>query len=80
MLQVQQLVYRSLSHYQLLPWPNISDEDQQWHVRSSNHSGFIKQLTAEYRALQTDINTLAESRDRQLQGNGENVLYFKLTY
>ncbi|CAH1795674.1 unnamed protein product [Owenia fusiformis] len=64
--EVQLLVYRSLSNYLLLPWPNMSEAGQNWPDRSANHSSFIKQLTSAYRQLK-DTNSLANSKTLQTE-------------
>ncbi|GFS20899.1 exportin-6-like [Elysia marginata] len=50
-LEVQLLVYRSLSHYLLLPWPNLSSSQQDWGVRAAHHKSFISQLTKQFMAV-----------------------------
>ncbi|XP_064637974.1 exportin-6-like isoform X2 [Lineus longissimus] len=63
---VQTLIYRSLSHYLILPWPNITESDQQWADRSTMHQTFMKQLTSQYRQLK-DSTTLSDDKNFQDQ-------------
>ncbi|GFN87199.1 exportin-6 [Plakobranchus ocellatus] len=58
-MEVQLLVYRSLSHYLLLPWPNLSNAQQDWEVRAAHHKSFVSQLTAQYvaTAMRPDLAT-----------------------
>ncbi|KAK6169003.1 hypothetical protein SNE40_020137 [Patella caerulea] len=58
---VQLLVYRSLSHYLLLPWLNIPDSQQDWDNRANIHQNLVNQLTLEYLQLK-DTRTLAENK------------------
>ena len=64
---MQLLVYRSLSHYLLLPWPAVSEADQQWEARAAQHGGFVAKLTHDF--LQLRAANL--SRDVQLQQQGQ---------
>lgn len=66
--QAQLLLYRSLSHYLLLPWPSLTEGEQNWTHRADHHHQFIHQLTAQYKQL-TDTPTLAQ--DSRLQAQGE---------
>ncbi|KAK3797258.1 hypothetical protein RRG08_030482 [Elysia crispata] len=50
-MEVQLLVYRSLSHYLLLPWPNLNSSQQDWEVRAAHHKSFISQLTGQFVAV-----------------------------
>ena len=64
---MQLLVYRSLSHYLLLPWPAVSEADQQWEARAAQHAGFVAKLTHDF--LQLRAANL--SQDAQLQQQGQ---------
>ncbi|XP_014672669.1 PREDICTED: exportin-6-like isoform X2 [Priapulus caudatus] len=61
-IQVQLLVYRSLSNVLLLPWPNVPDGEQKWHMRAEHHQNFIKTLMSQYRQLRG-----VAANDHQLQ-------------
>ncbi|ESO82003.1 hypothetical protein LOTGIDRAFT_135499 [Lottia gigantea] len=58
---VQHLVYRSLSHYLLLPWLNIAESEQDWEKRAALHQNFVNQLSADYLQLK-DTRLLAENK------------------
>ena len=62
LLQVQLLVYRSLSHHLLLPWPNVGEKDQNWESRGLEHQHFTAQLAKDYFGLVTSL---------QMQSNKE---------
>lgn len=65
--QVQLLVYRSLSHYLLLPCPKRADNLQDWETRAANHASFVAQLMAPLRLLKAN-SALAQSKDLKEQG------------
>ena len=65
--QVQLLVYRSLSHYLLLPWPGMTEKEQDWASRSSHHQTFTARLAKDFIALK-DCPSLASSKELQEQG------------
>ncbi|XP_047213905.1 exportin-6-like [Girardinichthys multiradiatus] len=50
------LVCRVLSNMLLLPWPNLSENEQQWQTRSSSHASLVAALTREYRTLRGTVN------------------------
>lgn len=54
--QAHLLVCRALSIMLLLPWPNLSESEQQWQTRSSNHASLLAALTREYRVLRGTVN------------------------
>lgn len=72
-LQVQVLLYRSLSLYLVLPWPNLPDSEQDWLNRAANHSTFVKQLSAQFVQLK-DAKQLGENK--LLQEQGEFLLVY----
>ncbi|RXN01668.1 Exportin-6, partial [Acipenser ruthenus] len=49
--EAQVLVCRALSNMLLLPWPNLPENEQQWHTRSTNHANLLSALTRHYRLL-----------------------------
>ncbi|MED6276870.1 Exportin-6 [Characodon lateralis] len=53
------LVCRALSNMLLLPWPNLSESEQQWQTRSSSHASLVAALTREYRTLRGTVNISA---------------------
>lgn len=63
-IEVQLLLYRSLSHYLLLPWPGILEKEQDWSSRGSHHQTFTSQLAKDFIALK-DCPDLASSKDLQ---------------
>ncbi|KAK2152122.1 hypothetical protein LSH36_339g04009 [Paralvinella palmiformis] len=63
-LQVQYLVYRSLSHYLLLPWSGCTDGEQCWEMRATHHKQFIHQLFSSYLQLQ-DVSPMIDNRHMQ---------------
>lgn len=65
-LEIQLLVYRALSHYLLLPWPNLSETEQDWTNRATYHRDFSCQLTMEYCQLK-DTQALIENKTLQQQ-------------
>ncbi|KAK7112089.1 exportin-6-like [Littorina saxatilis] len=65
-IEVQLLVYRSLSHYLLLPWPGLSDKEQDWTSRGTHHQTFAARLAKDYIALKDNPN-LATSKELQEQ-------------
>ncbi|XP_064607184.1 exportin-6-like [Liolophura sinensis] len=69
--EAQLLLYRSLSHYLLLPWPSLTEGEQNWTHRADHHHQFIHQLTTQYKQL-TDTPTL--SQDTQLQGQAKPLI------
>ncbi|XP_036369999.1 exportin-6-like isoform X2 [Octopus sinensis] len=62
--EVQLLLYRALSHYLLLPWPHLSDTDQDWEKRAAYHRDFTRQLTLEFCQLR-DTQALVENKALQ---------------
>ncbi|KAL5018253.1 hypothetical protein ScPMuIL_003975 [Solemya velum] len=64
--EVQVLLYRSLSLYLVLPWPNIPDSEQDWVNRAANHSTFVKQLSSQITQLK-DAKLLADNKSLQEQ-------------
>uniref|UniRef100_A0A7M4E1U5 Exportin 6 n=1 Tax=Crocodylus porosus TaxID=8502 RepID=A0A7M4E1U5_CROPO len=76
--KAQVLVCRALSNVLLLPWPNLPECEQQWAVRSTNHTSLISALTREYRQLKS--NTILPQRKVQLEDNvTDEMLSFFLT-
>lgn len=71
--QIQLLVYRALSHYLLLPWPNLSETEQDWTNRATYHRDFSCQLTMEYCQLK-DTQALIENKTLQQQGESHPFL------
>jgi len=63
--QAQVLVCRALSNVLLLPWPNLPESEQQWAVRSTNHTSLISALTRDYRQLKS--NAILPQRKVQLE-------------
>ena len=63
---MQLLVYRSLSNYLLLPWPAVSEADQQWEARATQHTTFLAKLTHDY--LQLRAVNLSQNSQLQEQG------------
>ncbi|XP_044160267.1 LOW QUALITY PROTEIN: exportin-6 [Bufo gargarizans] len=49
--EAQVLLCRALSNILLLPWPNVSEAEQQWAERSSHHASLLNSLTRDYRQL-----------------------------
>ena len=74
-LQTQLLLYRSLSNYLLLAWPNVSDAKQKWPQRSSSHLTFISKITADFCQLRhsrlSDNKHLQEHGEHTEAGSGE---------
>ncbi|CAL1529210.1 unnamed protein product [Lymnaea stagnalis] len=64
--EVQLLIYRSLSHYLLLPWPNVGAQEQDWENRANLHKTLVAQLTAQFVAL-GNLPELATSKSTQEQ-------------
>ena len=60
-------MYRSLSNYLLLPWPNLPDNGQEWEMRAGHHATFLKQLFSKYLQLE-NAKTLSENKLMQEQG------------
>lgn len=58
-IEVQLLLYRSLSHYLLLPWPGLADSEQDWTTRARHHQTFTAQLTKDYIALKDSAGLTA---------------------
>ncbi|XP_005096518.1 exportin-6 [Aplysia californica] len=50
-VQVQLLVYRSLSHYLVLPWPLPVSGNQDWDKRAEHHKLLVSRLTAKFTAM-----------------------------
>ncbi|CAG5121677.1 unnamed protein product, partial [Candidula unifasciata] len=65
-LEVQLLVYRSLSHYLLLPWPSVGVSEQDWDNRAAHHKAFISHLVAQFVTLGSHPE-LAVSKQAQEQ-------------
>ncbi|XP_041363102.1 exportin-6-like isoform X2 [Gigantopelta aegis] len=65
------LLYRSLSHYLLLPWPNLSDAEQDWANRSQHHAKFTQQLASQYLRLK---DTAAISHNKVMQEQAKPVI------
>uniref|UniRef100_A0A8C3LTZ5 Exportin 6 n=1 Tax=Chrysolophus pictus TaxID=9089 RepID=A0A8C3LTZ5_CHRPC len=63
--KAQVLVCRALSNVLLLPWPNLPESEQQWAVRSTNHTSLISALTRDYRQLKS--NAILPQRKVQLE-------------
>ena len=66
--EVQLLMWRSLSHYLLLPWQGIQDSEQQWESRATSHQSFILGLFQDYQQLR-NVPGLAENPALQEQAN-----------
>ncbi|XP_063286607.1 exportin-6 isoform X3 [Pelobates fuscus] len=49
--EAQVLLCRALSNVLLLPWPNVTETEQQWAERSNHHTNLLSALTREYRLL-----------------------------
>lgn len=64
LFQAQVLVCRALSNILLLPWPNLPENEQQWPVRSINHTSLISALSRDYRNLKP--NAVASQRKMPL--------------
>ncbi|ELK10904.1 Exportin-6 [Pteropus alecto] len=62
--KAQVLVCRALSNILLLPWPNLPENEQQWPVRSINHTSLISALSRDYRNLKP--NAVASQRKMPL--------------
>ncbi|KAK3089908.1 hypothetical protein FSP39_007563 [Pinctada imbricata] len=69
--EVQLLVYRSLSNSLILPWPNLSDPDQDWTSRSSHHLTFVQKLAQYFLQLK---NTAALTENKALQAEAKPVI------
>uniref|UniRef100_A0A3Q3K7P5 Importin N-terminal domain-containing protein n=1 Tax=Monopterus albus TaxID=43700 RepID=A0A3Q3K7P5_MONAL len=54
--EAHMLVCRALSNMLLLPWPNLSESEQQWQTRSNSHANLVAALTQEYRTLRGTVN------------------------
>ncbi|KAL8597658.1 hypothetical protein ACOMHN_031593 [Nucella lapillus] len=65
-IEVQLLLYRSLSHYLLLPWPGLNEKEQDWSSRGSHHQTLTSQLAKDFIALK-DCPNLASSKQLQEQ-------------
>ncbi|XP_029431964.1 exportin-6 isoform X3 [Rhinatrema bivittatum] len=63
--EAQVLVCRALSNVLLLPWPNLSENEQQWPERSTNHTNLIAALTRDFRHLKA--NAIHPPRKGQLE-------------
>lgn len=64
LFQAQVLVCRALSNILLLPWPNLPENEQQWTLRSMNHTSLISALSRDYRNLKP--NAVASQRKMPL--------------
>ncbi|XP_045213258.2 exportin-6-like [Mercenaria mercenaria] len=63
-LEVQVLLYRSLSLHLLLPWNNVPDSEQDWSNRASTHQSFCHQMAASYFQLK-DTSSLINNKTAQ---------------
>lgn len=63
-------MYRSLSNYLLLPWPNLPDSGQQWDVRAQHHVTFLKQLLHKFLSLEGTVSALSDNKHLLDQGEG----------
>ncbi|KAK3591325.1 hypothetical protein CHS0354_028435 [Potamilus streckersoni] len=63
-MEVQLLMYRALSLYLILPWPNLSESDQNWSSRAANHHDFTHQLAVHYLQLK-DTSSLINNKATQ---------------
>ncbi|KAL4240326.1 Exportin-6 [Mactra antiquata] len=63
-IEVQVLLYRSLSLYLLLPWNNVPDSAQDWMNRARTHQSFCHQMAASYIQLK-DTSSLINNKTAQ---------------
>lgn len=63
-IDVQVLLYRSLSLHLLLPWNNVPDAEQDWASRASTHQTFCHQMAAPYFQLK-DTSSLINNKAAQ---------------
>lgn len=64
LFQVQLLLCRSLSHYLLLPWPNLPENEQNWSERAANHQSFVQQLAQQFLSLK-GVTAFADNKSLQ---------------
>ena len=67
MLQVQLLLYRSLSNCLILLWPNLPESQQDWASRGSHHQMFVQKLATQFLQLK-DTGRLSSDKQFQTQG------------
>ncbi|EDO42656.1 predicted protein [Nematostella vectensis] len=74
-LEIQVLVFRSLSNALVLPWPYVSGNEQQWEMRSQNHLSLIKSLTSRYKEM---TSSPGFSTSKELQQAAKPSLQYTL--
>ncbi|XP_048575902.1 exportin-6 isoform X2 [Nematostella vectensis] len=74
-LEIQVLVFRSLSNALVLPWPYVSGNEQQWEMRSQNHLSLIKGLTSRYKEM---TSSPGFSTSKELQQAAKPSLQYTL--
>ena len=60
-VEIETLLYRALSNALVLPWPNQTDDKQDWLSRSNNHDNLIKALTINYQRM-SEHTSMADSK------------------
>ncbi|XP_028395482.1 exportin-6-like [Dendronephthya gigantea] len=60
-VEIETLIFRALSNALVLPWPNQTDDKQDWPSRSNNHDNLIKALTINYQQM-TEHTSLPDSK------------------
>lgn len=74
-LETQLLAYRSLGNILLLPWPNVSDADQEWVKRSEHYEVFILSLSL---TLKRICSTTGFSDHKEIQDQAKSILKWTL--
>ncbi|XP_023226318.1 exportin-6-like [Centruroides sculpturatus] len=75
-LESQKLVHRSISNILLLPWPNVSNDEQQWESRYSRFEEFVKSITSSFRQIQHAPNF---SIDKYVQEQAKPVIKWTIS-
>ncbi|PVD37542.1 hypothetical protein C0Q70_00136 [Pomacea canaliculata] len=70
-IEVQLLLYRSLSDYLLLPWPSLAEGEQDWTSRATHHQTFTNELAKNFVALKGSLDL---ATDKQLQERAKSVI------
>lgn len=79
LIQVQLLLCRSLSHYLLLPWPNLPENEQNWLDRAAHHRSFVQQLAQQFLSLK-GVTAFADNKSLQEEGKYQYTLCISLFY
>lgn len=62
-MEIQLLVYRSLSNALILPWPNVSDTNQNWTDRASHHLVYVQQIAKNFLPLKSELGNHKHLRE-----------------